>query len=148
MTDYIDPNCFEEGAVTFTSSYSSHNSLDDNILNNTDSRKRSLHTKEMGDGQALSSIKAYEDEGIPINSTSSDDVQAYLDAPINAAVNVALKCATREASFEEVLSWLIDASSHQTGFEYFPPPDRDTYVANGLLYPTQAMMASSVYQVS
>jgi hypothetical protein len=46
---------------------------------------------------------------------------------VNAAVNVALKCATREASFEEVLSWLIGASSHQSGLEYAPPPYTETY---------------------
>jgi hypothetical protein len=36
--------------------------------------------------------------------------QMMRDAPISAAVNVALKCATQEASFEEVLSWLETAA--------------------------------------
>ena len=59
---------------------------------------------------------------------SNEDAWEYsecLDAPVNAAVNVALKCATREASFEEVLSWL--ASSNQSGFEYVPPAYGDSY---------------------
>jgi hypothetical protein len=46
---------------------------------------------------------------------NNEDVWEYsecLDAPVNAAVNVALKCATREASFEEVLSWLGRAPDH------------------------------------
>ena len=66
-------------------------------------------------------------------SMREDDIDAcdaspgQFDAPEEAAVNVALKCATREASFEEVLSWLIGASSHQSGFEYAPPPYGETY---------------------
>ena len=80
-----------------------------------------------------------------MDSSSTDDVQAYLDAPINAAVNVALKCATREASFEEVLSWLIGASSHQSGYEY-APPDREGCSSN--LYPSEVLMLSTAWSLA
>lgn len=82
----------------------------------------------------------------------SDALQSYLDAPINAAVNVALKCATREASFEEVLSWLGEApdlyacspkatatSSINTPVvrEEMPPPmNRKASPGGGMLLPS------------
>jgi hypothetical protein len=43
---------------------------------------------------------------------NADGGDLPFDAPVEAAVNVALKCATREASFEEVLSWLGRAPEH------------------------------------
>ena len=46
------------------------------------------------------------------NNEDAWEYSECLDAPVNAAVNVALKCATREASFEEVLSWLGRAPDH------------------------------------
>ena len=147
MVDFIDPNCFEEGAVTCTS-HSSGRSLEENIMSSTGSRKRPTHVTERA-GQSISSLRSSDDETFDIDSasnssSSADDVQAYLDAPINAAVNVALKCATREASFEEVLSWLIGASSHQFGLEYSPPPDREACAPHC----NQTVMTSSVYNLS
>ena len=61
--------------------------------------------------------------------------QQYFDAPINAAVDVAMKCATRESSFEEIISWLgetHDPSSTSDSRSRLPltvaaevgPPDR------------------------
>ena len=152
MIDFIDPNCFEEGAVTCTS-YSTGHSLDENMLSNTGSRKKPTKIKERG-SQSMSSMRNSEEDPFDNGSSSSsssssaDDVQAYLDAPINAAVNVALKCATREASFEEVLSWLIGASSHQTGFEYSPPPDRESCAVDSMSHCNQTVMTSSVYSLS
>jgi hypothetical protein len=55
----------------------------------------------------------------------SSGLDPSLNAAFDAAVNVAVKCATREASFEEVLSWLTqatglasDAKGHQQHEEY------------------------------
>ena len=135
--DDIDPNCFEEGAVTFTSFSSNPNQHQHQRVSGEISLQSSDHTFNGGSrhptgGEILArGVDRYREGGgwtkDDSNSTSSscDAVQAYLDAPVNAAVNVALKCATREASFEEVLSWL--ASSNQSGFEYVPPAYGDSY---------------------
>jgi hypothetical protein len=40
------------------------------------------------------------------SGNSNDALDDTTASSFNAAVNVALKCATREASFEDVLSWL------------------------------------------
>ena len=138
--DDIDPNCFEEGAATFTS-FSSNPSQHQHQhqhqrVSGEISLQSSDHTyggsRHPTGGEILArGVDRYRESGgwdkDDSNSTSSscDAVQAYLDAPVNAAVNVALKCATREASFEEVLSWL--ASSNQSGFEYVPPAYGDSY---------------------
>lgn len=139
ISDDIDPNCFEEGAVTFTSRYS-FSSQQTKVSTDTAvqgdfpyfkgaarleaERGHSTHDEMLARGEQYRSLDQNEwDRDIDDDdSCSSGAVQAYLDAPVNAAVNVALKCATREASFEEVLSWLIGASSHQSGYEYAPPP--------------------------
>ena len=62
-------------------------------------------------------------------------------SPVNAAVNVALKCATREASFEEVLSWLLAASTGDgNSFNGNAHHTTDEYTTNSLLscaFPTR-----------
>ena len=123
--DDIDPNCFEEGAVTFTSfsSNPSQHQHQHQRVSGEISLQSSDHTyggsRHPTGGEILArGVDRYRESGgwdkDDSNSTSSscDAVQAYLDAPVNAAVNVALKCATREASFEEVLSWLGRAPDH------------------------------------
>ena len=132
--DDIDPNCFEEGAVTFTS-FSSNTGQQQRVAGEINLQSPDHiygGSRQPTGGEILArGVDRYRESGgwdkDDSNSTSSscDAVQAYLDAPVNAAVNVALKCATREASFEEVLSWL--ASSNQSGFEYVPPAYGDSY---------------------
>jgi hypothetical protein len=152
LADDIKPNLFEEGAATFTAyssfssqqsrymgdvslipgeyNFSSHVSIRDRGQGGVDMSMRTDRHRGSLDMSGREREREREDIGSMssgCSSSSCDQVQAYLDAPVNAAVNVALKCATREASFEEVLSWLIGASSHQSGLEYAPPPYSETY---------------------
>ena len=122
----IDPHCFEEGFIAAegflgaTSSSSCRNSIgsSNSSGNNVKQRKSSKEPQRV-----------------------RDTVQAFLDAPVNAAVNVALKCATREASFEEVLSWLLAASTGDgNSFNGNAHHTTDEYTTNSLLscaFPTR-----------
>jgi hypothetical protein len=94
----VDPNCFEEGFVA-AESYAGNSKCD-------------------GDGDASGGGGGGgHSHGTRFKRSRAskahlrETVQAFLDAPVNAAVNVAIKCATHEASFEEVLSWLLAARS-------------------------------------
>ena len=149
ITDFIDPNCFEEGAVTCTS-FSSFNSseLSVDTSGDIDNSKKWYPLPKGTVRVRRESIGGEDGDILRMDSGSTDDVQAYLDAPINAAVNVALKCATREASFEEVLSWLIGASSHQSGYEYSPPPERERQSTSSPFFPPNDFVSlSSAYNL-
>ena len=121
----IDPHCFEEGFIAAegflgaTSSSSCRNSIGSNSSSGNNAKQ-----KKSKDPQRV-----------------RDTVQAFLDAPVNAAVNVALKCATREASFEEVLSWLLAASTGEgNSFGGNNHYTTDAYTTNSLLscaFPTR-----------
>jgi hypothetical protein len=125
----IDPHCFEEGFIAAEGFLGGANSSSSSCRNSFGSNSGGSNVKQK---------KSKEPQRV------RDTVQAFLDAPVNAAVNVALKCATREASFEEVLSWLLAASTDEgsgyNGNGGNAQHATDTYTTNSLLscaFPTR-----------
>ena len=125
----IDPHCFEEGFIAAEGFLGGPNSSSSSCRNSFGSNSGGNNVKQK---------KSKEPQRV------RDTVQAFLDAPVNAAVNVALKCATREASFEEVLSWLLAASTGEgsgfSGDNGNAQHATDTYTTNSLLscaFPTR-----------
>jgi hypothetical protein len=121
----IDPHCFEEGFIA----------AEEGFLGGANSSSSSSCRNSFGSNSGGNNAKQKKNTKEP--HRVRDTVQAFLDAPVNAAVNVALKCATREASFEEVLSWLLAASSGDgSGFSSNADNAQqatDTYTTNSLL---------------
>ena len=62
------------------------------------------------------------------DGVGDEDSFDYFDAVVDAATHVALKCATREASFEDVLSWLGRAPE---SFHFTPRYDMNECEASG-----------------
>ena len=122
----VDPHCFEEGFVAAAegflgSSSTGNGSVGESSGKSGKQKKKSSKNKGGGDAGKSQRVR--------------DTVQSFLDAPVNAAVNIAVKCATREASFEEVLSWLLAASSSSSSSSVTDNRQSDAYAysANSLL---------------
>jgi hypothetical protein len=83
--------------------------------------------------------------GMKEDNLDSDGGLLLFDAPVEAAVNVALKCATREASFEEVLSWLGRAPEH---FAQCPRPVGQQYMSGHTAQSQSHLVGHSEHSVS
>jgi hypothetical protein len=83
--------------------------------------------------------------GMKEDNFDNDGGLLLFDAPVEAAVNVALKCATREASFEEVLSWLGRAPEH---FAQCPKPVGQQNMLGHIVQSQSHLVGHSEHSVS
>ena len=93
----FNPNCFESDFRASNTPKEKSCSNGNNIGSNG------------GGGGGESDSRKRREESMPY--------QQYFDAPINAAVDVAMKCATRESSFEEIISWLGETHDPSANYD-------------------------------